>query len=632
MLQQIREKVSGWIAYGIIFLISIPFALFGVNSYFGGGEVPPAATVNSEEISLRDLDQAYANYRQRISRLFGGTIPESFGNETALRQQVLGQLIEEISLRQYTGERRYRLSDEELSRIIREMQVFHSDGQFDADTYQAQLRSIGASPLGFEQELRQSQAMNQFQNGILATAFTVPVQENRFASLNNQSRKIRSLGYKVDPGTITVNAQDIEQSYELIPDRFRTPEQIKIEYIEINLDNIKQGISVDRENSFARYQENLDSYSSPEVRDASHILIKVSEDDENDQALAKITRINERLESGESFADLAREHSQDPGSAADGGSLGEVERGIMVQAFEASLFSLQPGQISEPVKTNFGWHLIQLHSVSGGETQSFESVRTEIEDEIRAGLAEGQIFDLVETLANLVYEQSDSLLGAAEQLDLKIESSDWFERSSGEGIAAEQKIRQVAYSPDVYQLGLNSEAIELGDESVVFIRLKEVKKSEALPLEQVSDQIRNELIRSKMLEQNQAIGSAALEALQQGGSFDQLAEDWSASIVDHGFVSRDQAEVSEPIRSATFRMPKPEQGTMYEGLSLSDGSYSIIELSAVISNDRSDDLDALKSLGTAYAGAEYQSVVKLLGARAEVVRTPIEDLDHPNQL
>ena len=631
MLQEIREKVSGWIAYGIIFLISVPFALFGVNSYFGGGEAPPAAVVNGEEISLRDLDQAYANYRQRLTRLFGGSIPESFGNETALRQQVLGQLVEEFSLRQYIEEHHYRISDDDLSRIIREMEVFQNEGQFDDEIYQAQLRSIGASPLGFEQELRQTQSMNQFQNGILATAFTVPVQDSRYARLNNQTRKVRSLGYSVDPNTVTVSTQDIEQRYQLLPDRFRTPEQIKIEYIEVNLASTKQGISVEQESSYARYQENLDAYSNPEVRDASHILIKVSGDEENEPALAQITQISERISNGESFADLAREYSQDPGSATDGGSLGEVERGIMVQTFEEALFALQPDEVSEPVKTNFGWHLIQLHSVSGGEVQTFESVRAEIEDEIRTGLAEGQIYDLVETLSNLVYEQSDSLLAAAEQLDLEIETSDWFERSSGEGITAEQKVRQAAYSADVYQLGLNSEAIELGDESIVFIRLKEIKKSELQPLEQVSDQIRDELIRSKTQEQNLAAGASALEVLKQGNSLEQLADNWSTSIVDHGFIARDQTEVDDRIRGTAFRMPKPDQGVQYEGLSLVNGSYSIVELSAVISNDGSADQEALESANSTNAGAEYQTIVKLLGSRAEVVKTPLEDLDYTNQ-
>ncbi len=149
MLQAIRDKVTGWIAYGIIFLISIPFALWGVNSYLGGGEIPPAATVNGEEITARDLDQAYANYRQRLAQLFGGVIPETFGNETMLREQVRGQLIDELALRQYIQKQRYRIGDAELNRIIRDMDAFQQDGQFDTAIYQAQLRSLGYSPLGF---------------------------------------------------------------------------------------------------------------------------------------------------------------------------------------------------------------------------------------------------------------------------------------------------------------------------------------------------------------------------------------------------------------------------------------------------------------------------------------------------
>ncbi|MDH3447367.1 MAG: SurA N-terminal domain-containing protein, partial [Gammaproteobacteria bacterium] len=171
MLQAIREKVTGWIAYGIIFLISIPFALWGINSYFGGGEAQPAATVNGQEITSVDLDRAYANYRQRLSQLFGGAIPESFGSETMLREQVLGQLIEETALRQYINDQRYRIGDAELNRIIRDMDVFQRDGRFDSGIYEAQLRSLGYSPLGFEQELRANGAMQQFQAGIQQTSF-----------------------------------------------------------------------------------------------------------------------------------------------------------------------------------------------------------------------------------------------------------------------------------------------------------------------------------------------------------------------------------------------------------------------------------------------------------------------------
>jgi peptidyl-prolyl cis-trans isomerase D len=597
-----------------------------VNSYLGGGEVQPAATVNGEEISLRDLDQAYANYRQRLSQLFGGSIPDTLGSESMLREQVLGQLIEETALRQYTQSQYYRIGDDELNRIIRGMDVFHDDGQFSTEIYQAQLRSLGYSPLGFEEELRRNGSMEQLQGGILATAFATPVLEKQFTSLKNQSRKIRTLSYRVDRTTIQPSDDEIEQHYLAHTDRYRTAETVKIDFIELSLEGIKQGIEVSEDDVRARYRENKGAYTSDEIREASHILIKVAGDEDADSALAKITEVRERIVNGESFADLASELSEDPGSAGEGGSLGEIERGIMVPTFEAALFSMDVDQLSQPVKTPFGWHLIKLHSISGGETQSFETVKSSLEDEIRTQLAEAQIYDLVENVANLAYEQSDSLLAAAEQLDLTVQTSDWFDRLSGSGIAAEQKVRQMAFSAEVLQQGLNSEAIELDNERVVFIRLNQLMPAAVKPLDQVQDSIKSELITTRAREQSSKSGIAALEDLRAGKTLDDLAAEWSTSINDHGFVERNQSAVDGSILRRSFSMLKPEQGPVYEGLSNADGSYAIIELSAVLSNDGNTERKELDELTQARAGAEYQAAVKLLANRADVVRTPLEDL------
>lgn len=626
MLQAIREKVTGWIAYGIIFLISIPFALWGVNSYFGGGEIAPAATVNGEEITARDLDQAYANYRQRLAQLFGGVIPESFGNETLLRETVRDQLIEEFALRQYVQQQRYRISDSELNRMIRSMDVFQRDGQFDTAIYEAQLRSLGYSPLGFEQELRTNGAMGQFETGIRATSFVIPATRKQFASLGNQTRKIRSVRYSTEAGSIEIDESEIEQHYQSQADRYRTPEQVRLDYIEVSLDDIKKNVQVNTDDVRARYQDNLQAYSSAEIREASHILIKATGDEDSEQALARITEIRQRIVNGESFAELARELSEDPGSASDGGNLGEIERGVMVQTFEAELFSMQVDQLSEPVKTGFGWHLIKLHSISGGETKSFELMKAELEDEIRTELAESQIYDLVENLANLAYEQSDSLLPAAEQLDLELQTSDWFDRNAGTGIASERQVRQVAFSAEVLQQGLNSEAIELGNDRVVFIRLNEFKSSQQQPLDEVRDAVKKELGVIKLRELNSRAGSAGLAELTAGKTLDALARENSLEIVDHGFVARQQGEIDSVIRQRVFKMPKPEQGTVYDGLSVADGDYVIVELSAVLSNDSEADQQSIDSFVEANSSAEYQSAMKMLSGRAEVVRTPLEDI------
>jgi peptidyl-prolyl cis-trans isomerase D len=626
MLQAIRDKVTGWIAYGIIFLISIPFALWGVNSYLGGGEVAPAATVNGEEISLQTFDRAYSNYRQRLAQLFGGSIPASFASEPALRAQVLDQLVEEAALRQYIETQNYRIGDADLGRLIRNMDEFKRDGQFDAEIYEAQLRSVGLSPLAFEHQLRLSGSMEQFQNGIRATAFVIPQVKKDFANLKNQTRKIRSLSYRVDAQSLVVNASEIEQYYLANPERYNTLEKLRIDYIELSLDGIKQNIDVSEEDIQARYQENLASYTSPEFREASHILIASSDEAEDAEALAKINAIRDRILAGESFTELAGELSEDPVSAADGGSLGEVGRGDMVPTFESALYSLALDELSEPVKTAFGWHLIQVNSISGGEVQSYDSVKSALADEIKSGLAEVQIYELLERLANVAYEQPDSLLPAAEQLDLKVLTSGWFDRSAGTGIAADARVRQLAFSDEIVEQGLNSEAVELGSERVVFLRLNERKPAQARPLEEVQQQVRAELVKQKLSELSLKAGTQALSDLESGKTLDDVAQEWSTVVADHGFVARNQNEISPAILTRSFSMSKPEQGLIYDGLSPGSGEYVIIELSAVMSSDAEPEQDSIDNLLQSIGGAEYQSALNYLGARADVVRTPLDQI------
>lgn len=626
MLQAIRDKVTGWIAYGIIFLISVPFALWGVNSYLGGGEVAPAATVNGEEITVRELEQAYALYRQRLARLFGGTIPQAFGSEEALRQQVREQLIEEYALRQYIDERRYRIADADLNQMIRGRQEFQRDGQFDSSLYQAQVRSLGMTPVGFEENLRTSAAVQQFQQGLQATAFTLPSTKQKFDSLRNQTRKLRMLTYRVDAEQIEIGEQEIEAYYESQAERYMTPEQVKIDYIELSLDSVKQGIEVPEADVFARYEANRAAYTAPEVRTASHILIKSGDEDQEQQGLEKITEIRNRIVAGESFADLAREYSEDPGSASDGGNLGEIETGVMVPSFENALFSMQVDELSEPVKTRFGWHLIKLHEIKGGETRAFESMRSELEDEIKTELAENQIYDLVEGVANLAYEQPDSLAPAAEQLGLQLRSSDWFSRVSGDGIAAEPQVRQQAFASEVLQQGLNSEGIELGSERIVFLRVNEHRDAQQQSLEEVRETVIQDLRRVRTNELANAAGSAGLDELEAGKSLQLLAEEWNAQVEDLGFVGRNQAEIDAAIRNRAFGMGKPDQGPLFNGLALGNGEYVIVELSAVQSNEDASDEQSLNGLTAAVGEADFRAAVDVLSSRAEVTRTPIDEL------
>jgi peptidyl-prolyl cis-trans isomerase D len=629
MLQAIRDKTTGWIAYAIIFLISVPFALWGVNSYLGGGEVAPAATVDGQEITMRDFDRAYANYRQRLAQVFGGTIPAGFGDDDLFKNQALTQLIDRLVLRQYTQKQRYRIGDQQLGELIRADPAFQTDGRFEQSVYQSQLASQGYSSLGYEQQFRQNQTMAQLQTAIEATAFTIPESKRQFASLSSQTRKIRLLTRSIDTGAYTPGESEIEEYYAANANRYRTAEQIRIDYLEVTLEGIKSLIEVDEDLVLDRYQQSRDSYTSTESRTASHILFTLDEgasDEASDQVRVRLVELREQIVASDDFASLAREFSQDPGSAADGGNLGEIEHGMMVQPFEVALFQMQVGEISEPVKTAFGWHLIKLEQISGGETREFEDVRSEIEDEIRSDMAENQIFDVIENLANLVYEQSDSLLPAAEQLGLQLQTSEWFNRNTGTGIASEPRVRGIAFSGEVLDQRINSEAIELSDNRVVFIRLNELQPAQQMSLVKVRQVIIEALSKEKARSDNIQLGKQALEALQTGKSLDQVAADWGLEVVDSGFVGRESVGIDRQILAMVFSMDKPGQGLVFKGLAQSNGDYSLVELSGVLSNYSEIDSESLEALTTASATVDYQSILKVLASNAEIVRTPLSEL------
>jgi len=629
MLQAIRDKLTGWILYAVILLISIPFALWGVNSYLGGGEALPAATVNGVDITSRDLDTAYASYRQQLEQVFGGAIPPALGDESVLKEQVLTQLIEDYALRQYADQQRYRIGDDELNKLIRSMDVFQSDGQFDPQIYQAQVGSQGYSPAGFEQEFRRSQSIDQLKAAINATAFMVPTQQNQFVSLSNQVRKIRVLTRALNSAAYVVSVQQIEDYYQTNASRFMTAEQVRIDFLEVSLERVKSLVEVSEDQLLERYQQTIESYTNAESRTASHILLTMTDDiseDESRQVRDRLSEIRAQIAAGEDFASLAREYSQDPGSAADGGNLGEIEKGMMVQPFETALYALQAGEVSEPIKTAFGWHLIKLEQVSGGGTSSFDEARADVEDQIRSDLAESQIYDMTENLANLAYEQSDSLVPAAEQLGLELQTSEWFDRYSGTGIALDPQIRNIAFSDDVLNQGVNSEAIELTDNRIVFIRLNERKPAAQKTLDEVKDAIIEMLKQQKGREENKLVGEQALDALNAGKGLDEIAAEWSVAIVDSGFIGRDSTDVDANLLRLAFRMRKPANGMVFDGLTHAKGDYSLVELSAVISNDSDIDSKRVEALNSASAAADYQMVLKLLANRAEIVRTPLSQL------
>ncbi len=543
---------------------------------------------------------------------------------------MLTQLIEEQALLGYIQQRGFRLGDAELFALIQNTPAFQQDGKFSKEMYQNQLASQGYSPSLYEFELRRGQEMDQLNRAIRTSAFVLPVQQDKFEALRGQLRTLRTLTIENQVDSASVSDQEIEDYYNQQQTRFMQPAQVKVDYIELNLDTIKQSLEIDEDQLIERYEQVRDQLTTPETRSASHILLTVNDGDDEDQVKQQILELKQRIDNGEDFAALASEFSQDPGSAADGGDLGDVERDMMVKPFESALFALAEGEVSQPVKTQFGWHLIKLHGVAGGDTQSFDQARLEIEQELKLELAESQIYDLAESLANIGYEQPDSLLPASEQLGLEIQTTDWFTRTSGEGLAELGRIRQVAFSEDVLQQNRNSETLELEDNRIVIMHLNSHRPSERLALEVVRDEVAEIVKTRKGREQAQARGQELLAQLQSGSSLEQIASDQSIEVVDLGSLKRNDQAVDGDVLNAAFTMAKPEAGKLvFEGITEVDGDYTLIELSAVTAAE--PDAEAAgqqgnRALAQAIAEYDYQALTKVLTEQADVIRNSVVEL------
>jgi len=421
MLLDLREFVrnSKPVKYTLITIICIPFVLFGVGSYFSGGGDYHAATIDGEEIGLREYEAAYNQQRQQLSQMFGGTIPEGFANEPQLRQQALESLLTQQALRNVVNDAKFTVSNDSLAKNIQQIPGFQVEGRFDKERYRAQLVSSGMSVEQFEDSFRNDTAMAQFRSGIVDTAFELATEKNHIAELQRQTRKIDSVTLPIAEKAeeIDVSEEDTQAYFDENKENFEFPQRVKIEYLSLNIDDLSSEVTVSDEEAQAHYDDNKKSYLVPEERKASHILLKPDADNEEEveQAKQQLVAIKERVEAGEDFAEIATDTSKDLGSAKNGGSLGQFGRGAMTPPFEEAVFSMaEVGSVSDPVVSDFGVHLILLEGIIEEHGASFDDVKADIVTELQTRQAESEFTDLMETLTEQSFDNPESLDAAAE--------------------------------------------------------------------------------------------------------------------------------------------------------------------------------------------------------------------------
>lgn len=559
MLTAIRDRLTGWVAYTIVILLSIPFALWGIHSYTEGGGPTEVARVGKAEISQNDFQRAF---RQQLVQLQNQGIDPSGLDDDLLRHSVLDQLINASILQQTSERLGFRVSDEQLGRMIRTMPAFQDNGRFAMERYQRRLLQEGYSPVGFEQMLRESLVAEQLQQGLTESAFFSDADLRDYLSLQNQQRRFDYLVFSLDDQRrdITLDEADIEAYYQANQQRFLSPEQVKLEFLELTIDALAADIPVDEQEIQAEYQRRLSQLSIPERRSASHILVRLDAGADADavgEARSMAEQLHQRIATeAADFTTVMEESRQQSG--IEGGELGIIEPGFMDSSFETALFELpEPGAISEPVRTGFGFHIIRLDDIREGEITPLEEIREELEQDLRMARAERQFFDAAETLANLGFEQPDSLFPAADALDLTVQETDWIDRSGGEGIARYSQVLDAAFGFDVLEERLNSEALEIEPGHVIVVRIAEHRPATTLTLEQARERIVEELRDQHAGERLDARLEDALAAARDGVDLEQLAADTGALLERSEPVARTAGGLDRRLLDTVFQLPPP---------------------------------------------------------------------------
>ncbi|MFK8331917.1 SurA N-terminal domain-containing protein [Pseudomonas sp. BJa5] len=580
MLQNIRDNSQGWIAKTIIGVIVALMALTGFDAIFQATtHSTDAAKVNGDTISQNELSQAVDMQRRQLMQQLGKDFDPSLLNENMLREAALKGLIDRKLLLQGAEDAKFAFSEAALDQVILQTPEFQVDGKFSPERFDQVIRQMGYGRLQFRQMLAEEMLIGQLRAGLAGSGFVTDEQVNAFARLEKQTRDFASLTFKADPAAAKVTDEQIKAHYDEHAKEFMSPDQVVIDYIELKKSAFFDQVNVNEDALKALYEKEVANLA--EQRHAAHILIEVNDKVDEAQAKARIDEIQQRLAKGEDFAKLAKEFSQDPGSASNGGDLGFAGQGVYDPAFEEALYALNKDQVSAPVRTEYGFHLIKLLDVQAPEKPSFASLKDKLTRELKTQQVEQRFVEVTKQLEDSAFEASD-LAQPAQDLGLKVQTSAAFGREGGEGITANRAVIQAAYSTEVLEEGSNSPAIELDPETIVVLRVKEHRKPEQLGLEVVSDSIRQHLAKEQATAALKTKADALIAGLRDGSIPLAASQDGQSWKVQEA-ASRVQEGVDPVELQALFRMAKPEakDKPVYGSVTLNDGSLVVLRLNGV---------------------------------------------------
>jgi peptidyl-prolyl cis-trans isomerase D len=629
LLQSIRDRLTGVLAFIILGLLIVPFAFVGVNEYLSAGSGNQVAMVNEEEITFEAFNQSFINYRRQMQQRLGDGFNPADYDSLVARLEHLDRMIDEELLRQAAVSLEFAVDDERLAETIREIPAFQVDGAFNADVYQARVNAMGMTVPQFESQLRQSAAISTLPQAISTSSFATDREYREFVALTEQTRdfQVVMVPAVLEDVPESVSEETLLAWYEENQAQFQTEEQVTIEYVEIDGSVLPGSELPSEDDLLAAYEAQQGRFITPERRRVSHILIEApagASQAEIDAARLRAEAIAAQAGSGEDFAALAASSSEDIGSASLGGDLGFLEPGIMAESFETAVFELSLDEpISDPVQTGFGWHVIKLTDIEPSSGMSFEEAREVLLEEAREANAERAFLDLADRLVDIVYEDPTTLEAASLDLGLEIRSEGPFTRAGGNGIASNPEVIEAAFSDLVLVQESASDLIDLGPTDAVVLRLLEHEPVRTQTFEEVRDAVvegvREELAMTRAQEQAEAL----LARVAAGESLEAISETETLTLETVEAAGRQSLAPDPLVVQNVFKLPRPAGET--PGLHVVEGmnGYSLVSLQSVVDGEVADDAplasrQARAMMGTINASVESWALVRQLRENSEV--------------
>ena len=617
MLDSFRNNMRG-IATVIVVFIGGIFAFTGTGSLFVSGVgADTALVVNGEKVSALVVQQATRQQRNRILQANEGLDPAVLDDEL-LRPQVIKDLIDRKVIAQTAQGQGMAISSKAVSELLVETAAFQTDGKFDQDQFQYAIRNLGYTTATFIEDVKEDLVIQQFVQGLSQSSFVTALEISTLAGFTEQARDYYYLTLPVAPimDAVQLNAEDISAYYESNKTQYLTDAQVVVDYIELNAALLSDDVTVSSAQIQARFDEEAESANLGVSRHAAHILLESPDED----ALAQIQA---DLDAGKDFADLAKQYSEDIGSADGGGDLGYTSGATFPEAFEVALALLEVGQVSGAVETDAGMHFIKLLDV---QTPTFELVAesSRIAEDLKQEMAGSAMVEKLELLKEMSFN-AESLAEVAADLDLTVQVSDGFSDTGGVGITSYPAVIKAAFSDDVLKDKYTSEVIALGDDRYVVIKLNQYLEARQKELSEVSDSVTSALVLAAAQQAIASQGAALLAQVEEGASVESSAKsndlDWQVALG----AKRSSGQVDVEILNAMFQLPAPVQSPVTKGFYMRNGDYVVGSLHQVVQGDvtkmsAQQKASLVYGSGAMVSGREVEAYQVALFTDAEVVQ------------